>query len=95
MVAVIMSRLIEQSSIGSYKPIKNTRKRKLSTNQYTHRTVDMIYGAFLENESTKDCHVPSKESNRAKEMPTYIILNDLIKGKKTKINTEMLEHRSV
>lgn len=54
-----------------------------------------MYGAFLENEATKDCHVPSKVSNRAKVTPTYIILNDLIKGKKTEINTEMHEHTKV
>ena len=41
-----------------------------ATNQYTHRTVDIIYGAFLEKEPANDCHVPSKDSIRDKVMPT-------------------------
>lgn len=48
--------------------------KRTNSNQYTHTTVEMMYGAFLENESTKDCHVPSRESSRAKVTPTYIIL---------------------
>lgn len=43
--------------------------------------VDNMYGAFLENEWTKDWHVPSKESMRAKVMPTCIILKYLMKFK--------------
>lgn len=82
MVALIRSRLVEQSSTVAHKHTKKLYLFLYKTNQYTHRTVDIIYGAFLENESTKDCHVPSKVSNRAKVMPTYIILNDLIKGRK-------------
>lgn len=31
-----------------------------------------MYGAFLENDSAKDCHVPSKDSIRDKDMPTCI-----------------------
>lgn len=42
-----------------------------ATDQYTQRTVDIMYGAFLEKDSAKDCQVPSKDSNRARDMPTY------------------------
>lgn len=84
MVALIKSRLIEQSNIVYIGQLPHPKRKcthshtKMysyfyNTNQYTHRTVDIIYGAFVENESTKDCHVPSKDSNRAKEMPTYTI----------------------
>lgn len=41
--------------------------------QYTHKTVDAIYDAFLVKDSANDSHVPSKVSLRAKEMPTYSI----------------------
>lgn len=32
--------------------------------------VDIMYGAFLEKDSAKEYHVPSKVSIRAKVMPT-------------------------
>lgn len=32
--------------------------------------VDIMYGAFFEKDSAKECHVPSKVNIRAKVMPT-------------------------
>lgn len=49
------------------------KKDRYGSYQYTHKTVDAIYDAFLVKDSAKDSHVPSKVSLRAKEMPTYSI----------------------
>lgn len=52
---------------------KWSKEHEAATNQYTQRTVDIRYEALLAKESAKDCHVPSGDSFRAKDMPTCII----------------------
>lgn len=53
--------------------VQVSKEHEAATNQYTQRTVDIIYEALLVKESAKDCHVPSRDSFRAKDMPTCII----------------------
>lgn len=49
-----------------------------------------MYGAFLEKDSTKDCHVPSKDSIRDKEIPTCITYQKMFE--KVHYRVDLLNH---